>query len=91
VAQQRLAFIRRAQQLGFSLEEVRQLLDFAARGAAAEVRGLAEQKLAVVATQLQELQKMHDRLDQLVARSRGRGRGEPCPILEALQSPDAKA
>lgn len=87
---QRLAFIRRAQQLGFSLEEVRQLLDLAARGATTEVRHLAEQKLAVVASRLGELQRMHARLEALVAQSRRRGHGQPCAIVEALQAPDVK-
>ena len=80
----RLVFIRQAQQLGFSLEEVRQLLHFVAHPAPAQVRALAERKRETIAARLAELRRIHERLDALIAESRRRGASDACAIIEAL-------
>ena len=81
---ERLGFIRHAQQLGFSLEEVRQLLQMAARGASGDIRALAERKRETLETRLAELQNMHLRLSRLIEASRGQGAEEPSAIIDAL-------
>lgn len=81
---QRLGFIRRAQQLGFSLEEVRRLLELSVASPDGEALAMVERKLEVIGTRLAELQAMHAKLEALVGEGRRRGRGEPCPILAAL-------
>lgn len=81
---QQLAFVRRAQRLGFSLDEVSRLLDLQHGGSKAEVRELARHKLTLVEEKLRDLQNMQATLKGLVDRCSGRGRVEGCPILHAL-------
>jgi MerR family transcriptional regulator, mercuric resistance operon regulatory protein len=86
---QRLGFIRRAQQLGFSLEEVRRLLDLSVRPSRDLVRGLAERKLEVIEARIAELHRIRERLGGLIAESRRREPEAACPIIEALRVPDS--
>ena len=81
---QRLAFIRRAQNLGFSLDEIAKLLSLQDGGSKAEVRELALSKLTMIEEKLSDLQRMQDILTELVGRCSGRGSVAGCPILEAL-------
>lgn len=83
-AVRRLRFIRRAQTLGFSLEEVRRLLELAAGEHCAETRGLAEEKLAIVQRKLADLESMQAALQKLVRACRAGSRGSGCPIIGAL-------
>jgi MerR family mercuric resistance operon transcriptional regulator len=85
---ERLGFIRQAQQLGFSLEEIRRLLELSARQAHEEVRNLAQRKRDTLEVRLNELNRMHHRLGELIEESRRRAPGMPCPILEALKAAD---
>ena len=88
-----LRFIRRAKELGFTLEEIRELLALSAdrqRGVKA-VKKRAEQRLAAIEQRIAELQRVRDGLAQLVASSPGHGRPEECPILRALSDEDTRA
>ena len=89
---QRLNFIRRAKALGFSLEEIRELLQLSAdrgRGVAG-VKASAEAKLRLVEERIAELQRMRDGLRELVRACPGHGELKSCPILNALSGePDA--
>lgn len=79
----RLRFIRRAKALGFSLEEIAQLLQLnAARGSRAAVRKLAEQRLADLEQKIRELSAIRDALAHLVRRCSGTGALAGCPIIE---------
>lgn len=80
----RLRFIRRAQQLGFTLEEVRQLLGLADERHCAETRELAEHKLALVRAKLQDLRKLERVLTDLVGRCAANTRSSGCPIIDEL-------
>lgn len=80
----RLRFIRRAQQLGFSLREIAELLELG-DGHCADVRSRAEQKLAAIERQISDLSALHDTLSRLVATC-GPGRRAHCPIIESLAS-----
>jgi MerR family mercuric resistance operon transcriptional regulator len=82
---QRLGFIRRAQQLGFSLEEVKRLLDLAGGDRCREARFMAEEKRAVLAARIVELTRMRRELQRHVDACGNRKRGEPCSFLEALK------
>jgi MerR family transcriptional regulator, mercuric resistance operon regulatory protein len=64
--QWRLAFIRRAQRLGFTVGEIRELLGPAQARSTDEIAGAAEAKLRVVAGQLRELARLQCRLRRLV-------------------------
>ncbi len=84
-AAQRLNFIRRARELGFTLAQVRELLAFAdERGATcAEVERLARDHLVEVRSRIADLSRMDVVLSDLVTHCAG-GKVPECPILEAL-------
>lgn len=83
-AADRLRFIKRAQGLGFSLDEVRLLLDLSAGEHCAETRTFAEQKRRLVEKKISDLRRIQAALDKLI-RACGTGRrGRGCPIIESL-------
>lgn len=82
----RLHFIKRAQGLGFSLEEVRLLLDLAVGEHCTETRAFAEQKKRLVEKKIAELCSIQAKLNKLI-RACGLGReGRGCPIIDSLSS-----
>lgn len=83
-AVRRLRFIRRAKALGFTLEEIGELLAISGQRDVAAVKRAATRKLASVEARLAELQRVRDALATLVADCPGHGRAEHCPILAAL-------
>lgn len=82
----RLQFIQRAQDLGFSLKEIRNLLDLRLRPGAccADVREQAETKIAEIDRKLRSLRAMRSALVRLVEACCGNGPVNDCPILESL-------
>jgi MerR family copper efflux transcriptional regulator len=80
----RLRFIRRAQELGFALKDIRELLGISKQKDVAKVKRAAEKKLADVEVRLAALTRMRDGLATLVATCPGHGRAADCPILKAL-------
>jgi MerR family copper efflux transcriptional regulator len=85
-AVERLRFIRRAKDLGFTLEDIRELLALSTdreRGVKS-VRQRAEVRLAEVERRIRELQRVKRGLKQLIDACPGHGALEHCPILRAL-------
>ena len=80
----RLRFIRRAKTLGFTLEEIRELLALSGQRNVAKVKQLARDKLASVEVRIAELERIAAGLRKLVATCPGHGRADECPILNAL-------
>lgn len=81
----RLRFIRRAKALGFSLEEIAELLRLNdGGGRRSAVRALAEQRLKEIEQKLSELARMRDTLRRLVNKCHGDGSIAGCPIIEAV-------
>lgn len=82
----RLRFIRRAQALGFSLDEVAALLALSddPGGEAAEVRRITREKIADLEARIRDLERMKRGLETLAAHCSGRGPSTECPILAAL-------
>lgn len=80
----RLRFIRRAQELGFSLKDIRELLGLSKQRDVGRVKRAAEKKLAEVEARLAALTRVRDGLATLVATCPGHGRAADCPILKAL-------
>ena len=77
-------FIKRAQELGFSLREVRELLALRDEDRACrEVRRAAEVKLAAVDEKLKQLTAIRGALNSLLKTCGHRG-GRHCPLLDAL-------
>lgn len=81
----RLGFVRRARELGFTLDEVRALLDLAAGGQAActEVRTLAASHLKDVRARIADLKRMEQVLAASV-RACDVGQDAGCPLIDAL-------
>lgn len=80
----RLRFIKRAQALGFSLEEVKLLLELSVGQHCAETRVFAHHKKQLVEQKITDLQAIRSALDKLI-RACGTGkRGRGCPIIESL-------
>lgn len=81
----RLAFIRRARELGFSIEEIRALLALAepTRASCAEVREIARVHLDDVRTKLADLTKLERILGETIGRCSG-DPAPPCPVLDML-------
>lgn len=81
----RLRFIKAAQALGFSLDEIAELarLDEGAR--CVEISRLAERKLGQIRERLAELERRERRLATLVDECHGRGGGAGCPLTESLR------
>ena len=92
-AVRQLRFIRRAKDLGFTLEEIRDLLSLSAdrqRGVKA-VKRRAEERLAAIDARIAELTRVRNGLEQLIDACPGHGAPEQCPILRALAEPEDRA
>ena len=83
----RIHFIKRAQQLGFSLKEITELLLLRvdAQTSCEEVKQRTEAKIAQVELKLVELQRMRHALLQVVELCTGEGPASACPMLDALE------
>jgi len=88
---ERLGFVRRARELGFSLEEVRDLLGLADQPGrpCAEVDHLARAHLARVNEKLARLEALRDELERAIGACRGGRAVADCRILGALAAPAA--
>ena len=86
----RLRFIRRAKCLGFTLDEIRELLALSQdRDHGVEtIRQRAKARLDDLDRRLHELQRIRGALQQLVGACPGHGLPEHCPILRALGDAD---
>lgn len=81
----RVLFIKAAQRIGFSLDEIAQLLKLDDGTQCAEARTIAERKLAEVRERLADLQRIETALTQLVDRCATRRGKVSCPLIAALQ------
>lgn len=85
-----IRFVKRAQDLGFTLREIAELLALRnAKGRKrSDVRALAEGRIRDIDTKVRRLQAMRSALDTLVASCACRDGKPVCPILEALEDPE---
>lgn len=90
-ATRRLRFIRRAQELGFSLKEIRELfaLRVSPRTTSAEIRKRAEAKIADIEGRIKSLESMSKSLRKLTRSWGGCTPLSECPILENLDREDS--
>ena len=90
---ERLAFIKKAQTLGFSLDEIRHIIGDAEKGASPcdDVRAIVRRRLAEVAERIKEMQRHHRELTRTLEEwdEVGRAPGNICGLIEAteMQSP----
>ena len=84
----RLRFIRRGRELGFSLEEIRSLLDLAAHpeSPCASADQMVREHLDAIETRIRDLQNMRAELSKLAGCHSGHA--EHCRLLEALDDRD---
>jgi MerR family mercuric resistance operon transcriptional regulator len=84
----RIRFIRRAQQMGFSLEEVKSLLKLSDGRHPREVRQIAERKQELLEARISQLNGMRKQLKDLIEESKRRAGRGTCPIIAALTEDD---
>ena len=80
----RLLFIKRAQTLGFTLEEIQDLLALDQRKGCRETRELAAHKVELIAQKIADLSKMKKSLARLVRSCDTSAADAPCPIIHLL-------
>lgn len=87
-AVERIRFIRQAQEIGFSLREIDELLSLRVDPAAdcADVRSHAQTKLDEVNKKIVHLSRIQDALEELIDACPGKGAIRKCSIMEALTS-----
>jgi len=81
----RIRFIKRAQALGFTLEEVGGLLQLEAACACSQTRELAARKVALIDRKIADLAAMRGALAALVMQCDTQQAGAGCPIIESLE------
>jgi len=83
----RLRFIKEAQELGFTLEEIGGLLALRVdkETSCADVRAQAERKVTDIEAKISVLQQMHGALQEMIAACAQGGPSGECPFLETLE------
>jgi Hg(II)-responsive transcriptional regulator len=91
-AVRRVRFINRAQELGFSLNDIQELLSLRAEPEAgcAEVRACAEAKMKDIEAKIGALTAMKYALSTLVSECSGQGPLSDCPILASLETQEVR-
>ena len=84
----RVRFIKRAQEIGFTLAEIRELLAIRIDSGrdSAEVRALANAKINDIEEKIQTLHRIKEALGRITERCSGCGPASECPILESIDS-----
>lgn len=83
---QRVRFIKEAQNLGFSLAEIAELLSLEDGRKCREAREIAVRKLAAIRERIESLQRMERTLAPLVEHCDAESTPTFCPIIAALQA-----
>jgi Hg(II)-responsive transcriptional regulator len=83
----RILFIKRAQKLGFSLNEISKLLNLRVtpNGSCDEARDYAEAKIREIEEKVRQLNSIKRTLEDLVGACQKRSPTDNCPILQALE------
>ena len=87
-----LVFIRRGRELGFTLDQIRALLNLGGPGKAscAEVRDIAEHHIENICAKINDLTKLKRLLRKTVAQCSG-GKAPDCPVLDILDAQGIRA
>jgi Hg(II)-responsive transcriptional regulator len=83
---QRIRFIKRAQELGFTLDEIATLLELEDSDDRVAIRKLAADRLVQVEAKLADLQKMQKMLASLIHECESTSKTKACPIIDALEN-----
>jgi MerR family copper efflux transcriptional regulator len=87
---QRVRFIQRAKEVGFTLKDIAELLALREEPgtSCADIKLRATDKIEEVDHKIQDLQKIREALGRMIVRCSGRGDLSTCPILEELEWDD---
>lgn len=86
----RLNFIRRSRELGFKIEQIKELLKFIDEPDhhCGEVKEVAIQHAKVVQSKINDLQRLNSALNSMVTPCKGSNNSiDDCPIIDALFNP----
>ena len=88
----RLRFIRNAKELGFTLAEIKELLElwFDVKTKCVHVRHRAEKKITNIEDKIRSLQKMKRSLKKIVRQCADRDKFDECPLWLGLDKPRNK-
>lgn len=88
----RIRFVRRAKELGFTLDEIENLLKLQDQGGRkSEVKAITNRKLEQINAKIADLERMRGVLQALAAECNGKGTVSTCPIIEAIAEDDLLA
>lgn len=87
---ERIRFIKRAQELGFSLEEVRELLQLEDGADRKSIRRVASERLSQIEAKLADLKRMQRVLKDLLSECEHTKAGLPCPIIGSIRDASAR-
>lgn len=88
---ERIRFIKRAQELGFSLDEIANLLMLEDGNDRQAIRDVAHERLVQVQAKLVDLHRMEEMLTQLIQQCASSTQQVQCPIIQALASDAPKS
>jgi MerR family mercuric resistance operon transcriptional regulator len=86
---QRLLFIKRVQELGFSLEDAAELASLSQTEDRERLRAVARARSAEIRERIDRLDAMASALEHLAETCSHTGPGDPCPIVAALRAPSS--
>jgi MerR family mercuric resistance operon transcriptional regulator len=81
----RLRFIRRSQAMGFTLEEIKSLLQLRSRHSCQATRTLAVAKLETIDLQIRQLRELRKELAEMIHQCDANREDSSCPALERLE------
>ena len=87
----RVRFVKSAQRLGFSLDEIGELLSLDDGAHCAQASTIAERKLADVREKLQDLTRMEAALSKLILACHASSGSVSCPLIASLQGAKVQA
>jgi MerR family mercuric resistance operon transcriptional regulator len=81
----RVRFIKRAQALGFTLDEIGMLLTLDSACGCSDTRALAARKRGLIERKMADLKAMYQALSDLIQQCDAGGSTTPCPIIDVLE------
>ena len=82
----RIRFIKRSQNLGFSLDEIRELMRLEQGGSRKAIRRIAGGRLTTIREKIRALEQMERVLSTLLSQCEHAATAAPCPIIAALSA-----
>jgi len=81
---ERIRFIKRAQELGFSLDEITELLSLHGNHQRETIQHITSARLTQISAKITDLQRMQDVLNRLLTECVHTDASEPCPIIQSI-------